>query len=195
MLHLRRSRGYLHSNLLLEWGEVNVGTISVVLAPITFVAEKVSMMPCFRTLLTMALAGVLGSLWGCGKSAPEQAAKSPEELLQIVILNADEYRQEITDIDRLVFDEKPFDKDRRALLATKLGELAARVKAAKDSHFLEIEAYEITRLADGFKNMPEQPLRSQLPNQWMRIRNNLFDDRSWFARSAADFEAAPGGSQ
>jgi len=35
------------------------------------------------------------------------------------------------------------------------------VKAAKDSHFLEIEAYEITRLADGFKNMPEQPLRSQ----------------------------------
>jgi len=195
MLHLRRSRGYLHSNLLLEWGEVNVGTISVVLAPITFVAEKVSMMPCFRTLLTMALAGALGSLWGCGKSAPEQAAKSPEELLQIVILNADVYRQEITDIDRLVFDEKLFDKDRRALLATKLGELAARVKAAKDSHFLEIEAYEITRLADGFKNMPEQPLRSQLPNQWMRIRNNLFDDRSWFARSAADLETAPGGSQ
>ena len=153
MLHLRRSRGYLHSNLLLEWGEVNVGTISVVLAPITFVAEKVSMMPCFRTLLTMALAGALGSLWGCGKSAPEQAAKSPEELLQIVILNADEYRQEITDIDRLVFDEKPFDKDRRALLATKLGELAARVKAAKDSHFLEIEAYETTRLADGFKKI------------------------------------------
>jgi len=153
------------------------------------------MMPCFRTLLTMALAGALGSLWGCGKSAPEQAAKSPEELLQIVILNADEYRQEITDIDRLVFDEKPFDKDRRALLATKLGELAARVKAAKDSHFLEIEAYEIKKLADGSKNMPEQPLRSQLPNQWMRIRNNLFDDRSWFARSAADLETAPGGSQ
>ena len=195
MLHLRRSRGYLHSNLLLEWGEVNVGTISVVLAPITFVAEKVSMMPCFRTLLTMALAGALGSLWGCGKSAPEQAAKSPEELLQIVILNADEYRQEITDIDRLVFDEKPFDKDRRALLATKLGELAARVKAAKDSHFLEIEAYEIKKLADGSKNMPEQPLRSQLPNQWMRIRNNLFEDRSWFARSAADLEPAPSGSQ
>jgi hypothetical protein len=39
--------------------------------------------------------------------------------------------------------------------------------------------------------MPEQPLRSQLPNQWTRIRNNLFDDRSWFARSAADLEPAP----
>ena len=153
------------------------------------------MMPCFRTLLTMALAAALGSLWGCGKSAPRQPAKSLEETLEIVILNADEYRQEITDIDRLVFDEKPFDKDRRALLATKLGELAERVKAAKDSHFLEIEAYEIKRLADGSKNMPEKPLRSQLPNQWMRIRNNLFDDRNWFARSAADLEPAPSGSQ
>ena len=81
------------------------------------------------------------------------------------------------------------------MLATKLGELAARVKAAKDSHFLEIEAYEIKKLADGSKNMPEQPLRSQLPNQWMRIRNNLFEDRSWFARSAADLEPAPSGSQ
>src|SRR6266850_6480090 len=33
------------------------------------------------------------------------------------------------------------------------------------------------------------PLRSQLENQWMRIRNNLFDDRSWFARSAKDVDA------
>jgi hypothetical protein len=151
------------------------------------------MIQCFKTLLTMAVA--LGSLWGCGKSAPEQPAKSPEEMLQVVILNADEYRQEITDIDRLVFDEKPFDKGRRTLLATKLGELAARVKAAKDSHFLEIEAYEIKNLADGSKNMPEQPLRGQLPNQWMRIRNNLFEDRSWFARSAADLEPVPNRSQ
>jgi len=153
------------------------------------------MMQSFRALLTIAIAVAPESLWGCGKSAPEPAAKSPEEMLQIVILNADEYRQEITDIDRLVFDDKPFDKDRRALLAAKLGELAERVKAARDSHFLEIEAYEIKRLADGSKNMPEQPLRSQLPNQWMRIRNNLFDDRSWFARSAADLEPASSGSQ
>ena len=127
--------------------------------------------------------------------SPARKWTRTKETLEIVILNADEYRQEITDIDRLVFDEKPFDKDRRALLATKLGELAERVKAAKDSHFLEIEAYEIKRLADGSKNMPEKPLRSQLPNQWMRIRNNLFDDRSWFARSTADLEPAPSGSQ
>jgi len=137
----------------------------------------------------------VAALWGCGKSAPEPPPKPLEETLQVVMLNADEYRQEITDIDRLVFDEKPFDDHRRTLLATKLGELAARVKTAKDSHFLEIEAYEIKRLADGSKNMPEQGLRNQLPNQWMRIRNNLFDDRSWFARSAADLEPAPGPSQ
>jgi len=139
----------------------------------------------------IVLAASLAALWGCGKSAPESSAKSAEEMLQVVILNADEYRPEITEIDRLVFDEKPFDRARRALLATKLEELAARVKAAKESHFLDIEAYEIKKLADGAKNMPEQPLRSQLPNHWMRIRNNLFDDRSWFARSAADLEPAP----
>ena len=139
----------------------------------------------------IVLAASLAALSGCGKSAPEAPAKSPEETLQLVILNPDEYRPEITEIDRLVFDEKPFDKERRALLAIKLEELAARVKAAKESHFLDIEAYEIKKLADGSKNMPEQPLRSQLPNQWMRIRNNLFDDRSWFARSAADLEPAP----
>jgi hypothetical protein len=139
----------------------------------------------------MVLAASLAVLSGCGKSTPEAPAKSAKETLQLVILNPDEYRPEITEIDRLVFDEKPFDKERRALLATKLEELAARVKAAKESHFLDIEANEIKKLADGSKNMPEQPLRAQLPNQWMRIRNNLFDDRSWFARSAADLEPAP----
>jgi hypothetical protein len=145
-----------------------------------------------RVIMPMLAAAALS---GCGKSAPEPPPKPLEETLQVVMLNADEYRQEITDIDRLVFDEKPFDDDRRTLLATKLGELASRVKTAKDSHFLEIEAYEIKRLADGSKNMPEQGLRSQLPNQWMRIRNNLFDDRSWFARSAADLTPAPSPSQ
>ena len=139
----------------------------------------------------IVLAALLAALSGCGKSAPESPAKSPEEMLQLVILNPDEYRLEITQIDRLVFDEKPFDKERRVLLANKLEELAARVKAAKESHFLDIEAYEIKKLGEGAKNMPEQPLRSQLPNQWMRIRNNLFEDRSWFARSAADLEPAP----
>ena len=139
----------------------------------------------------IVLAASLAALSGCGKSTPEAPAKSAEETLQLVILNPDEYRPEITEIDRLVFDEKPFDKGRRTLLATKLEELAARVKAAKQSHFLDIEAYEINKLADGSKNMQEQPLRAQLPIQWMRIRNNLFDDRSWFARSAADLEPAP----
>jgi hypothetical protein len=157
-------------------------------------AEKNSMMLRFRTPLTIVPAVVVMTLWGCGKSASEPA-KSPEEALQMVILNPDEYRQEITDIDRLVFDEKPFDKDRRALLVTKLVELAGRMETTADSRFVKIEAYEIRQLADGSRNMPEQPLRSQLPNHWMRIRNNLFDDRSWFARSAADLEPAPSAAQ
>ena len=139
----------------------------------------------------IVLAASLAAFSGCRNSAPESPAKSAEEMLQPVILNPDEYRPEITQIDRLVFDEKPFDKERRVLVAAKLEELAARVKAAKASHFLDIETFEIKKLADGSKSMPEQSLRSQLPKQWMRIRNNLFDDRSWFARSAADLEPTP----
>jgi len=33
--------------------------------------------------------------------------------------------------------------------------------------------------------------RTGLGVQWMRIRNDLFDDRAWFARNAADLEPLP----
>jgi hypothetical protein len=108
-----------------------------------------------------------------------------------VTLNADEYRREISDIDRFVFEEKPFGETRREALATKLEELAKRVRAASDSRFLTLEVLELRRLASMAKRFPPDSPRTALQNEWMRIRNNLFDDRSWFARSSRDLNAEP----
>ena len=105
-----------------------------------------------------------------------------------VTLNADEYRKEISDIDRLVFEERPLTDERRETLAGKLEELAKRVKTSSDSRYIAIEALELRRFASGTKNLPPDASLTALQDDWMRIRNNLFDDRSWFVRSAADLE-------
>jgi uncharacterized protein (TIGR03067 family) len=107
--------------------------------------------------------------------------------LQIVTLNADEYHEEIAAIDRLVFENQPMDDARRASLESKLEDLARRVKATSNSRFIEMESVELQQLAGLVKRLPD-PERQ---NHWMRIRNNLFDDRSWFARSASDLEPTP----
>jgi uncharacterized protein (TIGR03067 family) len=107
------------------------------------------------------------------------------------ILNADEFRPEITAIDRLVFDPKPIDGDRRTALAAELEKLAAGVRSKSQAPFVATEAGELRQLATYTQNYPETGLRSMLEKQWMRIRNNVFDDRSWFARSAQDLDDAP----
>jgi hypothetical protein len=125
-------------------------------------------------------------LWACkGDADFSDAMPAP------VTLNADEYRREISGIDRLVFEEKPFGETRRGALGSKLEELAKRVRAASDSRFITIEVLELKRLALMAKRFPPDAPRTALQNQWMRIRNNLFDDRSWFARSSRDLEAEP----
>ena len=135
---------------------------------------------------TAATALAVLSLWACkGDADFSDAMPAP------VTLNADEYRGEISGIDRLVFEEKPFGETRRAALGTKLEELARRVRAASDSRFITIEVLELKRLASMAKRFPPDAPRTTLHNEWMRIRNNLFDDRSWFARSFRDLDAEP----
>jgi uncharacterized protein (TIGR03067 family) len=119
----------------------------------------------------------------------------PEASFQGTILNADQFRREITMIDRLVFENEPLGETRRELLAAKLEELATVVKSASDTRFLEIESAELKNLAAYAQSYPENTPRTNLENQWMRIRNNVFDDRSWFARSAADLEPLPSASR
>jgi uncharacterized protein (TIGR03067 family) len=121
--------------------------------------------------------------WGC-----QGDADFSDAMPAAVTLNADEYRREITDIDRLVFAQGPFDASRRESLGGRLEELARRMKASSDSRFIAIEVLEVRRLAEVAKRAPAHPPPQMLSNQWMRIRANVFDDRSWFSRSAADLE-------
>ena len=112
-----------------------------------------------------------------------------EHIPQPVTLNADEYHQEITDIDRLVFSPKAYDEARRSELAAKLQDLASRITAGSDSRFLKMEAREIRTLAELAQRTSANTQLNQLQENWMRIRNNLFEDRHWMARSAADLDS------
>ena len=132
-------------------------------------------------LVAVALVG-----WGC-----QGDADFSDAMPAVVTLNADQYRREITDIDRLVFAEGPFDDSRRQSLAGRLDELAKRMKTSSDSKFIALEALEVRRLAEIARRAPAKPPPQMLSDQWMRIRANVFDDRAWFARSAADLEAVP----
>ena len=115
----------------------------------------------------------------------------PGSTVSFPTLNADEFRPEITAIDRLVFDLNPVDNDRRVALAAALEKLAADIQSKSEATFLATEAWELRQIATYAKSYPEAGLRPMLENQWMRIRNNVFDDRSWFARSARDLDDMP----
>jgi hypothetical protein len=131
-------------------------------------------------ILSIALA--LMVLSGCG-------SQSSQQLPQPVTLNADDYRAEITDIDRLVFSPKAYDETRHNQLAAKLQGLASHITAGSDSRFLAGQAYEIKTLADVAKHTSANAPLDHLQENWMRIRNNVFEDRYWMARSAADAQS------
>jgi hypothetical protein len=103
-----------------------------------------------------------------------------------VTLSAETYRGKIMEIDRLVFETRPFTSERRERLAQSLEELSHSVGSASDSRFLKIESLEIRRLAEAAGSLPFSPPPPALMDNWMRIRSNLFEDQAWFARSAAD---------
>ncbi|HEY6928593.1 MAG TPA: hypothetical protein VJA66_02860 [Thermoanaerobaculia bacterium] len=134
-----------------------------------------------RFLAIVALAAT--SLWACRGDADFSDAAP-----KTIVLPAAEYREEITAIDRLIFENRPWDYARQRALAARLEQLARRIREKLDSRFLELESLELKRLAEMAKGLPGETLAKTLPDQWMRIRNNLFEDQAWFARSAADLE-------
>jgi alcohol dehydrogenase class IV len=133
-------------------------------------------------LCALAVIIALVATVGCNTDVSQLAPKP-------VTLNADEYRQEIADIDRLLFSPKAYDESRREKLAGNLEALASRITAGSDSRFLKMEASEIRTLASLTKHTSASAPRDSLENNWIRIRNNLFEDRYWMARSAADLES------
>jgi alcohol dehydrogenase class IV len=134
------------------------------------------------SLCALAVIIALVATVGCNTDTSQLAPKP-------VTLNADEYRQEIAEIDRLLFSPKAYDESRREKLAGNLEALASKITAASNSRFLKMEASEIRTLASLAKHTSASTPRDSLENNWMRIRNNLFEDRYWMARSAADLES------
>ncbi len=130
-------------------------------------------------LLGIAFAAVAG--WSCRGDADFSDAMPPP-----VTLSAEAYQSEIMEIDRLIFDEKPVTPERRQRLAARIESLSRRVARGSDSKFLGLEELELRRLALVAKRLPSASPPPALANDWMRIRNNLFDDRAWMARSARD---------
>ena len=109
--------------------------------------------------------------------------------IQTEILPAEKYEAEIRAIDRLLFREAPLGKDGVKTLGQTIDGLAKRVATAHaGSKFLKLESLELRLLGEHASSLPPDGTGKRLQNDWMRIRNNLFDDRAWFARSAADLE-------
>jgi hypothetical protein len=106
-------------------------------------------------------------------------------------LEAEQYQDEIASIDRLLFRPSPLGDDGVRALENRLDALAKRVSAVdKDSKFLRIESLELRLLAKRAGRLSPTANGAALQDNWMRIRNNLFDDRAWFVRSAADLDYA-----
>lgn len=131
-----------------------------------------------------AVLAVAIAVAGCSGDADfSQVAPEP------VLLVAEDYREDILAIDRLVFAPGPWDDERRTALAKRLEGGAGRVKEGSASKFLLLESLELKRLASIVKRVSASAPKDPIENDWMRLRNNLFDDRGWFARSARDLEA------
>ena len=137
-----------------------------------------------RSIALVALIMVAALASGCNIEADFS------DSIDAVTLNPDEYRFEIAAIDRLLFTESPLGEAGVTALSEKLGALAARVGAGTESKFLKVESLELRLMAERAKRLSPTGNGARLQNDWMRIRNNLFDDRAWFARSAADLEYA-----
>ena len=106
------------------------------------------------------------------------------------ILPAESYRAEISAIDRLVFTEGPLGDAGPDALRKVLEGLAGRVERETHTKFGKVESLELKLLASRAGRLPKHRNAGPLRNDWMRIRNNIFDDRAWFARSARDLEYA-----
>ena len=129
------------------------------------------------------LVSLFSLLAGCSGDADFRGS------IPIETLVAEEYRQEIAAIDRLLFTERALEESGVRSLVTGLEELAARV-GGHSGVFLQIEARELRLLAKLASRVSPDATGEALRNDWMRIRSNLFDDRPWFARSESDLAHA-----
>jgi hypothetical protein len=173
---------------------MQIGQVSGGVASSPFSVPQVSQMNFMRGMMRLPvsewlmrrLAALLAAvlLAGCSGEADFSGAIETE------ILPAEEYQQEIAAIDRLLFREEPIGEEGARELERIVEGLATRVRAHGDTKFIQLETLELKLLAKRAGRLSPDGTGKALQNDWMRLRNNLFDDRAWFVRSAADLEYA-----
>lgn len=141
---------------------------------------------CFCHNLRMRFSALLCAVLLAGCSVEADFS----DQLETQILPAEQYQQEIAAIDRLLFTEAPLREEGVQALEKLLDDLSKRVGAVDDSKFIKLESLELQLLGKRAGRLSPRGTGRALQNDWMRIRNNLFDDRAWFVRSAADLEYA-----
>lgn len=116
-------------------------------------------------------------------------------LANITPVDPERYHASITAVDQEIFTSGLLDDARRESLSSRLQALASEIDIHEGGkpvvHFAS-ELRTLARLAERLRaDLPIED--SQLQDQWMRIRNSVFDDASWFARSEADLHRPPPG--
>lgn len=116
-------------------------------------------------------------------------------LANIKPVDPQRYESAISAVDREIFTSGVLNDTRRESLSSRLQALASEIDTHEGGkpvvHFAS-ELRTLARLAERLRT--DLPIEdSQLQDQWMRIRNSVFDDASWFARSEADLHRPPPG--
>lgn len=116
-------------------------------------------------------------------------------LANITPVDPERYHASITAVDQEIFTSGVLDDARRESLSSRLQALASEIDIHEGGkpvvHFAS-ELRTLARLAERLRaDLPIED--SPLQDQWMRIRNSVFDDASWFARSEADLHRPPPG--
>jgi hypothetical protein len=96
-------------------------------------------------------------------------------------LSPDVYRPQIVAIDRIVFQNGPIDANGQDDLVASINELADRIDSAHPSALVTTLNRNLRQLGQvSPRNMPV------LQREWIRIRDGLFNDASWYRRSSSD---------
>lgn len=133
----------------------------------------------FRQVLVVS-AVCAAVLAGC----KDEEKKSGKAAVPAPVLPADDYRQEITTIDRLVFSSVLDDRTRMMVVGN-LAALAGRLDTPGRPEPVRETLQELRELAVRISDR-RVATAEQLQGEWSRVRAALFGSRDWFATSVGD---------
>jgi len=103
-------------------------------------------------------------------------------------LVSDNFRAPIATLEAQLFAPGPLTMEQRIRLAAAMDGMRQALTDSSDSHMAKYSARELATLASMSRGLGELGGADleRVRQNWMRIRNNTFDDASWFRFSEAD---------